>query len=174
MDTPGWFGLMGPPPRPGGRPGFSAVRPGLLVGEYPTPADAGWLREEHGVTAVVSLQDDADLASKGLVLAELEGAYRRHALRFHRIPVPDGDDEYLAARLGDLVALLAGLLDGGERVYLHCNAGFNRAPTAAVAYLHAREGLSPEAARDDVKRCRPCVPYMRAVEAYARRARGAP
>ena len=29
-----------------------------------------------------------------------------------------------------------------------------------------REGLSLEAARDAVKQARPCVPYMRALEAY--------
>ena len=165
MDT-GWYGPLGPPPRPGGRPGLSVIRPDLLVGEYPTPADAVWLRDEHGVTAVVCLQDDADLASKGLVLAHLEAAYRTHGLAFHRIPVPDGDDRHLVARLGDIVAVLGTLLDAGARVYLHCNAGFNRAPTAAIAYLHVREGLPLGAARDLVKRCRPCVPYMRALEAH--------
>ena len=113
------------------------------------------------VTVVVSLQDDADLACKGLVLSALENAYRTHGLGFHRIPVPDGDDRHLAARLGDIVALLNRLTDAGECVYLHCNAGLNRAPTAAIAYLHTREGLSLEAARDAVKRARHCVPYMR-------------
>ncbi len=118
------------------------------------------------MTAVVSLQDDADLASKGLRLAALDRAYRERGLAFHRIPVPDGDAEHLAARLADIVALLERLIAGGGRVYLHCNAGFNRAPTVAIAYLHMCEGLSLEAARDDVKGRRHCVPYMRALEAY--------
>ena len=166
MDDAGWYGPLGPPPRPGGRPGLSVIRPHLLVGEYPTPGDAGWLRDQHGVTAVVCLQDDADLASKGLVLAQLEAAYRTHGLQFHRIPVPDGDDRHLIARLGDIVAALTRLFDDGARVYLHCNAGFNRAPTAAIAVLHVREGLTLTAARDLVKGCRPCVPYMRALEAH--------
>jgi len=166
MDLPRTIGLMGPPPRPGGRPGVSIIRPLLLVGEYPLPEDAAWLRDQHGVTAVLSLQDDADLASKGIELRALERAYREHGLGFHRIPVPDGDDRHLAARLGEIVGLLGRLVDGGERVYLHCNAGLNRAPTAAIAYLHVREGLSLEAARDAVKQARPCVPYMRALEAY--------
>ena len=171
MDDRRSFGLVGPPPRPGARPAFATVRPALLVGEYPTAEDAGWLRDAHGVTAVVSLQDDGDLASKGLRLRALERAYRDEGLGFHRIPVPDGDDEHLAARLGEIVALLDRLLGAGERVYLHCNAGFNRAPTAAIAYLHACEGLSLEAARDDVKRRRHCVPYMRALEAHFGRCR---
>ena len=118
------------------------------------------------MTVVVSLQDDADLASKGLRLAALEPAYREHGLAFHRIPVPDGDDRNLAARLGEIVTLVGEVIDAGGRVYLHCNAGFNRAPTAAIAYLHVREGLPLAAARDAVKRLRHCVPYMRALEAY--------
>jgi protein-tyrosine phosphatase len=166
MDEPRSFGLVGPPPRPGARPGLTVIRPALLVGEYPTPEDAAWLREEHGVTAVVSLQDDADLASKGLRLPHLERSYQRHGLGFHRIPVPDGDAAHLAARLDHVVALLGRLTDEGHRVYLHCNAGFNRAPTVAIAYLHVREGLSLEAARDAVKQLRHCVPYMRALEAH--------
>src|SRR5207249_1446546 len=154
------------PPRPGGRPGVSVIRPVFRVGAWPVPEDAARRGDHHGVTAVLSLQDDADLASKGIELRALERAYREHGLGFHRIPVPDGEDRHLAARLGEIVGLLGRLVDGGERVYLHCNAGHNRAPTAAIAYLHVREGLSLEAARDAVKQARPCVPYM-----GARRAR---
>jgi len=166
------FGLLGPPPRPGGRPGLTAIRAGLLVGEYPTPEDAAWLRDTHGVTAVLSLQDDADLASKGLELRALERAYVAAGVQFHRVPVPDGDDRHLVARLEQILTLLARLEDEGARVYLHCNAGYNRAPTAAIAHLHVREGLPLDAARDAVKRLRPCVPYMRALEAhFATRAR---
>lgn len=162
------FGLVGPAPRPDARPGRAVIRPNLLIGEYPTPEDAAWLHDELGVTAVVSLQDEADLASKGVRLSALERAYRTQGVKFHRIPVRDGDDQGLVARLGDIVNLLGQLVDDGERVYVHCNAGLNRAPTAAIAYLHAREGLTLEAARDLVKGCRPCVPYMRALEAHFR------
>jgi len=171
MDDRRAFGLVGPPPRPGARPGLSIIRPGLVIGEYPTPEDAAWLRDEHGVTAVVSLQDDADLASKGLRLVALERAYREQGLAFHRIPVPDGDDRNLAVRLAEIVELLGRLIDAGGRVYLHCNAGLNRAPTVAIAYLHVRAGLPLEDARDEVKRLRHCVPYMRALEECFGRAR---
>src|SRR2546426_7648807 len=114
MDLPRTIGLMGPPPRPGGRPGVSVIRPVLLVGEYPLPEDAAWLRDQHGVTAVLSLQDDADLAGKGIELRALERAYREHGLGFHRIPVPDGDDRHLAARLGEIVGPSAGSWTGAS------------------------------------------------------------
>jgi len=151
--------------RPAGHPEFAEILPNLLVGEYPTPDDAAWLRAEQRVTAVLSLQDDADLASKGLLLAEIEDAYREQCLRFHRMPVPDCDNDFLQARLDAIVAQLRQLHDDGDRVYLHCNAGMNRAPTVAIAYLHVHHGMRLDAARDFVKQRRPCVPYMRVLEA---------
>ena len=168
VDYPPGFGPMGPGPRPSPRPGFAALRAHLLVGAYPAPADARWLAETHGVTTVVSLQDDADLASKGLDLAELEEAYREAGLAFQRFPVPDGDEGHLVARLAAVVGHITRVVDAGGRVYLHCNAGYNRAPTVAIAFLTAHEGLSPDAARAAMTACRTCVPYMRAVERFAR------
>jgi hypothetical protein len=40
----------------------------------------------------------------------------------------------------------------------------NRAPTAAIAYVHARNGLSLADAVTFVKARRLCVPYVRALE----------
>jgi hypothetical protein len=159
-----WRMLRGSPVVRPGPPDVAAILTNLLIGEYPNPADVGWLRTEHGVTAVVSLQDDADLASKHLTLGALQSAYRAHGVGFLRVPVADNDIDALAAELPILVDLLALLLDRGERVYLHCNAGMNRAPTVAIAYLHRVRGLGLAEARDAVKRCRACVPYMQALE----------
>ncbi|MFN8544085.1 MAG: dual specificity protein phosphatase family protein [Candidatus Binatia bacterium] len=163
-----WYGLLGPAPRATEHPTVSEIRGGLLVGSYPLPADVPWLRDVHRVTAVVNLQDDADLAAKGLRLTGLEHAYRTHGVAFHRVAVTDGDVAGLAARLGEIVAVLARLLDAGDRVFLHCNAGFNRAPTAAIAYLHAHGGMSLPEAIAFVKARRSCVPYAEALEAAAR------
>jgi len=150
--------------RRSGPPNLTLILANLLVGEYPTPDDVEWLQAAHAVTAVLSLQDDADLASKGLQLADLEQAYSVRAMRFHRLPVPDCDTDFLAFRLDAILAALHQLIDGGERVYLHCNAGMNRAPTVAIAYLHAYHGLPLIEARDFVKSRRPCAPYMTVLE----------
>jgi protein-tyrosine phosphatase len=158
--------LAGPAARPAGHPDHAFVLETLAVGEYPTPEDAAWLRDAQRIGAVLSLQDDMDLDRKGLQLAELERAYAGAGIRFHRVPVADGDGEALRQRLDEVVALLARLMGSGERVYLHCNAGQNRAPTVAIAYLHVHQGYALDAARDHVKGRRPCVPYMRVLTAH--------
>jgi len=166
MDAPAfWRWAGGPVGRVGARPDCTRILPNLVVGEYPTPDDTAWLQAAQGVTAVLNLQDDADLVSKGLELRDLEHAYRRAGLRFERTPVPDCDIDFLTARLDVIVATLRRLLAQGHHVYLHCNAGMNRAPSIAVAYLHVHHAMPLARARDFVKARRPCVPYMRALEA---------
>ena len=153
--------------RPAGRPGLSHVLDdALLVGEYPTPGDAAWLRDEHGIATVVCLQDEFDLAAKNLVLAELAAAYREAGLAFHHHPIADGDAAHLAARLPAILAVIDDALSGGRRVYVHCNAGFNRAPTVAIAFLRAHRGLSDDAAWAHVKQRRACAPYRRALDLH--------
>lgn len=160
-----WRWAWGPAVRFGRRPDLTPLLPNLLIGEYPTLDDLEWLRSEHGISDVVSLQDDADLASKGLDLTELEQGYAQHGLGFHRVPVSDCDTAMLGARLPEIVSLLDRLIGQGGRVYLHCNAGMNRAPTAAIAYLHAQQGWSLAAAHAFIKGRRHCVPYMQLLEA---------
>ena len=147
------------------RPDLTLILPQLLIGAYPRPRDAAWLRTAHHVTAVLSLQDDSDLVSKGLRLHELERAYARQALAFQRVPVPDGDTHTFAARLDEIVAHLTRFVRHDHRVYVHCNAGMNRAPTVAIAYLHAAHGWTLPVARDFVKERRHCVPYMQLLQA---------
>ena len=154
-----WYGLGGGAVRPK-PPGFDAILPELLVGEYPRVEDLGWLRDAHGVTAVLSMQDDADLASKRLRATDLEAACAALGLAFERLPVTDGDAEALAVRLPAAAARLDALIAGGARVYLHCNAGYNRAPTVAIAYLHVHRGYALADACALVKDRRSCIPYL--------------
>jgi len=148
-----------------GRPSAVAVLPALLVGAYPNVGNLAWLAEEHGVEAVVCLQDDFDLAAKRLSLAALQAECRRLGLAHHRVPIPDGDADVMASRLPELVGLLGDLIAAGRRVYLHCNGGMNRAPTAAIAYLHVTRGHALAEATRLVKSRRHCVPLAGALEA---------
>lgn len=158
--------LAGPAARPLGHPDLSFVLPTLAIGEYPIPEDALWLRDTHRFAAVVSLQDDADLHRKGLRLAELQRAYADAGLVFQRHPVEDGNQSALRATLEPAVASVHAQIVAGRRTYLHCNAGLNRAPTVAIAYLHVHGGLPLAAAHDAVKRVRACVPYLRLLRTH--------
>lgn len=158
--------LAGPAARPAGHPGHDFVLPDLAVGEYPTPEDAAWLRDACRIAAVISLQDDLDLERKGLRLSALRSAYTEAGIALERFPITDGDAASLCAVLDEVVATLHGRLAAAQRVYLHCNAGLNRAPSVAVAYLHRHRGLSLDQACAAVKAQRPCVPYMRALRAH--------
>lgn len=151
---------------PRGRPpGVSRIEPRFLVGEYPRPEDVAELRAKHGVTAVVSLQDDDDLAVKGLRLSELVEAYAAHGIELRRVPIADNDPEAVELRLDAAVEALQELVEAGHTVLLHCNAGYNRAPTIAIAWLHRHRGLSLAEADLHVRARRPCVPFLTVLRA---------
>ena len=155
------------PGRPAGlRPNVTELCPNLFIGDFVRPEDIAWLSAQFGVTAMQSLQDADDLRISGLDVAGLSAAADRCGVKFARTPVPDGSADQLGARLGSVLAQLAALVRAGERVYLHCNAGLNRAPTVAIAYLHSRCGMPLEEALAYVKRRRPCGPYLTVLEQF--------
>jgi atypical dual specificity phosphatase len=148
------------------RPEVSEILPTLFVGEYPRVEDVSWLKQEFGISAVFSLQDAEDLAVKSLSLPALVTEYRQWRIEFRRAPVADFDCESLAKALPAALDLLHTLTQDGHTVFLHCNAGCNRAPTIAIAYLHRYHRMALEGARDFVKARRPCGPYMEVLYQY--------
>jgi len=144
---------------------MSSVAPELWVGSYLEPDDFAWLARAHGVRAVLNLQDDFDLAAKRLRLGDLEQAAVASGVAFARVPVTDGDTTGLVQGLPDTVALLAELIRLHGPTYLHCNAGINRAPTVAIAYLHVHRAFSLDDAIRHLKACRSCLPYVSALQA---------
>ena len=153
-----------------GRPNCSQVATDLWVGAYPEEHDFAWLAATHGVRAIVNLQDDFDLAAKRLTHRALEAAAAAHGIAFARFPVADGDTASLIIRLPELVAALAESIHLHGPTYLHCNAGINRAPTVAIAYLHVHHALALADAVRAVKARRSCLPYVSALEsAYPQR-----
>jgi len=149
-----------------GRPSVTEIAPGLLVGEFPRPEDIAWLKSEFAVTAIHNLQDDEDLALNGLRERELTEACRKSGLKFVRTQIQDGSADAMAERLEHTLDALAELVNSGERVYLHCNAGLNRAPTLAIAYLRAHGEMSLDEACAHVKARRACGPFMTILEDY--------
>lgn len=154
------------PTRGNARPTVSEITDYLLVGEYPRDHDIEWLRDEHRVTAIHNLQDDEDLRINALDIALLGEVSARHGIKLVRTPIQDGSADDMADRLRAALRDLAALVEGRERVYLHCNAGLNRAPTLAIAYLRAHGGMSLDEALAHVKKRRSCGPFMTVLEDY--------
>ncbi len=154
------------PTRGNGRPSVSAITDSLLVGEYPRISDIEWLKQEFRISAIHNLQDDEDLRINGIDVIRLREACRLHQIKLVRTPIRDGSSDDMAARLGDALQHLEDLLGVGARVYLHCNAGLNRAPTLAIAWLRANAGMSLDEAMVHVKKRRACGPFMTVLEAH--------
>src|SRR5260370_9693845 len=74
------------PTRGARRPSVSEISKELLVGEYPSQEDIGWLKDTYGIAAVHNLQDDDDLRMNGLDPGLLLSEYRAHRLSY--VPTP--------------------------------------------------------------------------------------
>ncbi len=148
------------------RPSVAEITRHLLIGEYPRPDDIGWLKESFAVTAVHNLQDDDDLRIHGLDLTAVRAECDANDIRFVRTPIQDGSADAMAERLRVGLEALHSLIAAGGRVYLHCNAGLNRAPTLAIGYLRAHEKMSLDEAVAHVKKRRACGPFMTILEDY--------
>jgi len=138
----------------------------LLVGEYPSHDDIGWLKELYNIAAVHNLQDDDDLAMNGLDPVRIRSECDAQGIKYVRTPIQDGSADAMAERLAVALHDLRGLVDSSGRVYIHCNAGMNRAPTLAIAFLRAYRQMSLDEAMAVVKKQRACGPFMTVLEDY--------
>jgi len=154
------------PSRGGRRPSVSVISNELLVGEYPRHDDIGWLKETYNIAGVHNLQDDDDLRLNGLDSALLSVEYDAQGIDYVRTPIQDGSADAMAERLEAALHDLRGLVDSSGRVYVHCNAGMNRAPTLAIAFLRAYRQMSLDEAMRLVKKQRACGPFMTVLEEY--------
>lgn len=142
-------------------PDLSQIRPYLYIGSAPRSGeDAGYLKQNWGITAVLSLQTDADLSVDGLRWEQVQGWYAAAGIVAERVPIEDFSSHALVARMEDAVEALRRLVSTGATVYLHCTAGINRSPTIAIAYLCRVQGLPVVQALAEVRAQRPRVlPY---------------
>lgn len=153
---------------------FGVITPDLFVGSHPrSDVDATRLRTA-GITAIMSLQSDADLAATGTDWETQRTLYARRDMVSERVAIRDFDPADVRAHLGEAVVTLLDLLSAGHRVYLHCTAGVQRSPTVAVAYLVWCCGWSLHEAAAHVRARRRSEPYVEAIEAVAPARRSAP
>ncbi len=140
----------------------------LWVGSFFRPEDAAALKR-IGISAVVDLQSDSDMSEYGIRIQRLQKALLAQNIELIRIPIEDFIKEEVALHLSECVYAIESALNPlNARVYLHCTAGVNRAPTAAAAYLVKSQGLSAQEAYDHLVEKRNCRPYLDILEEYAR------
>ncbi len=142
----------------------SRILPNLFVGSFPQgPEDVDRLRRDFGITGVLNVQTNDDMANWGLDWRRLEPYYRRLGIEVRRVPVRDFDADDLRRQLPKCADAIDELLRADRIVYVHCNMGVNRSPSIVIAYLHWIEGWDLQRAADHVMRCRPCDPYLDAI-----------
>ena len=144
---------------------FSRLESNIFIGSAPqNNVDAGRLKQMK-ITAVLSLQSDADFKSHRIDWAKLQSAYQYNDIAVQRFPIIDFDEADLGNKLTDPVQALNSLLAVGHRVYVHCNAGVCRAPATVLGYLCYYRGMSIDDGLEYIRRQRPQAhPYVSAVE----------
>ena len=110
------------------------------------------------VTGIVSLQTDDDFRKWDINFAELEKASYEINLPIARHPIIDFDNEDLKLRIHSAADTLYRMIAVGHKLYLHCTAGQERAPSVAAAYLCKYKDMTVEQAISLVKSERECSP----------------
>jgi protein-tyrosine phosphatase len=132
--------------------GHAEVADGLVTGSYPTDAgDVAALKAE-GITRVFNLCEDCEY-EEGAREAVGE-ALRAAGIEEQRLELVDYGG-LMPGAIELAATAVAAWLDDGERVYLHCRAGWQRSATVAAAALAVRDDIPPDEALAQIKRRKP-------------------
>lgn len=144
---------------------FSRLEPEIFIGSAPqSSVDVARLKQMR-ITAVLSLQSDADFKSHRIDWKKLQAAYAYNDIVIERFPVIDFDERDLGQKLPEPVHALNALFAVGHRIYVHCNAGICRAPATVLTYLCHYRGMNVDEGLTYLREARPQVhPYLSAVE----------
>ncbi|HLI61288.1 MAG TPA: dual specificity protein phosphatase family protein [Solirubrobacteraceae bacterium] len=108
--------------------GYGEVHPGLIVGAYPLDPDDVDRLALLRVDRVLNLVEDSEYQPGDR--EAIEAAYAAHGIEETRMNLTDFG-RLPADRLEQAVSELVDWLSDGQRVYVHCRAGWQR--SAAVA-----------------------------------------
>lgn len=111
----------------------------LFVGAYPLDEDDVRALSRFGIRQVLNLTEDEEYegAERGAVECALTAA----GIAEHRLRLTDYGGLPPEA-LDSAVSVIGSWLDEGERVYLHCRAGWQRSAAVAAGVVAVRMGVS--------------------------------
>jgi len=144
---------------------INEVADGLWVGPCPrSPEFIRDLRQVHGLTGLVNLQTDGDLEELGMAWPLMWRFLMSVGISALRVEIVDFDDRSLVAHLDRAADAVQEMVGAGHPTYLHCTAGVNRSPTAAIAWLVRHKGMALDEAWQQVTSRRTSAPNRRVLD----------
>jgi protein-tyrosine phosphatase len=116
--------------------GYAEVADNLLIGAYPLDAEDVAALAGAGVTAIFNLVEDAEYGEgeREVVVEALAAS----GIREQRMSFVDYG-ALLPGQLEQAVDAMLAWLEAGERVYLHCRAGWQRSAAVAAGVVALRD-----------------------------------
>lgn len=120
--------------------GYAEVGGDLVMGAYPQDRDDIAALAGAGITRILNLVQDVeyDPGAREVCVAALADAgieeWRAELIDFGGLE---------AQRLESAAQMIMRWLDSGERVYVHCRAGWQRSATVVAAVISLVEGVTP-------------------------------
>lgn len=141
--------------------GYAEVADDLLVGAYPQDGDDIAVLSGEAVTRVFNLVSDIeyDEGARAAVTVGLEAA----GIEEERLELVDYGG-LLPGQIELGVRTISAWLDEGERVYLHCRAGWQRSAAIAAGVVAVRDEIELDEALDRIRDRKPTanpLPHQR-------------
>lgn len=132
--------------------GFAEVADDLLVGAYPQDADDVAALRDAGVTRIFNLVQDSeyDEGARDACVTALDDA----GIEERRVELIDYGG-LLPAQIELAAQAALAWLQQGERVYVHCRAGWQRSAAVAAAIVTLRAGVEPLEALELIRERKP-------------------
>ena len=132
--------------------GYAEVADGLLTGAYPLDAEDVGVLAQEGVSCVFNLCEDQEYAEGER--DDVEAALAAAGITERRLGCVDYGN-LLPGALEEATNAVLEWLEAGERVYLHCRAGWQRSAAVAAGVVARREGLDLDEALFTIRRRKP-------------------
>ena len=124
------------------------ILPGLFLGPYSYSKEFNQLKA-NGITHIVSIRD----ASEKRIIRP---RFPEHFVYFE-IEVSDSPNERLIPHFPAAKQFIDEALNGGGRVFVHCNGGISRSPAFVVAYVMETAKMDYQCAYTFVQNRRFCM-----------------